>query len=697
MSLLARAKIPTPLCRIPGDLASKVKILNTGEQIRFIGSKKVGLNTFYYTSDNLFILSKEVQILRDEDYFFNNYKSKNLMRKNYSMAGGKGLTAILSNETENTGMYRDSVNLFAAGDNFVDPDTMPVTSANNPRPNNTSYVLGSAIDFGSGSGLIPSVSDGNNASRTINNVIKGSSGLPIGDQMDMPVGTQANSTGGTIVSSGRNNGGITATDLIVNIASTYLKSWVSEKLSYVVGFGTSSGLTQILRMFGIDFRSLLTSGLSNIFGNIGGIFGNIFANAFNLRGRSGNPYDPYDTVSEALLKYFKYKGCDGRMIVKSYAGLRWEQDESYATPTLTPQKDTQEVQIFKDIYNDDYTTITKDSMDKIKEEFDLDIDRSDTFNKFNRFRVVTPNNALVGTKGYVFFTRPDLNLELPDPNSLNENGGSTNSTTSTMESTNAMNDLMDASSGNGTALDVTRARISTMASNLMKSHSTLASYLMGDKAGVDHEFVPILGHLCTGLDIADEVLETTEYGDTYTGWKYVYGTSMIKSKTAGTMNVNFSDDNKLSIYKMIKIWCEYINAVYRGETRPKKIYLDRHILDYAISIYYFLTDNTGTNILFWTKYTGAFPTSVPSSNFADSTSSTIKNPSYSVTFAFSRKDDCNPIHLAEFNHLSDISGGKPEGMPMYNPDTLRSTRSFAGAPFVDTTDGGYTYHLRFRK
>ena len=108
----------------------------------------------------------------------------------------------------------------------------------------------------------------------------------------------------------------------------------------------------------------------------------------------------------------------------------------------------------------------------------------------------------------------------------------------------------------------------------------------------------------------------------------------------------------LSIYKMIKMWCEYIDAVWRGEAAPKSEYIRLHVIDYAISIYYFLTDNTGENIIFWSKYTGCFPTSVPSSTFSDKLGDMISNPSYNISFAYSRKDDCNPIHLAEFNQMT---------------------------------------------
>ena len=82
---------------------------------------------------------------------------------------------------------------------------------------------------------------------------------------------------------------------------------------------------------------------------------------------------------------------------------------------------------------------------------------------------------------------------------------------------------------------------------------------MGASAGAGHSFIPILTDRCTGLDVQDEVLETTEHGETLTGWKNTYGQSTIKTKTAGTVNVNFRDDDMLSVYKIMKIWIEYIN------------------------------------------------------------------------------------------------------------------------------------------
>jgi hypothetical protein len=134
---------------------------------------------------------------------------------------------------------------------------------------------------------------------------------------------------------------------------------------------------------------------------------------------------------------------------------------------------------------------------------------------------------------------------------------------------------------------------------------------------------------------------------------------------------------------------------------PKKEIARRHQLDYATSIYYFLCKATSENeILFWTKYTGTFPTAIPSSNFSDSLGNSIRRPNYSVPFAYGRKEDYNPLNIVEFNMASNFGGGlslsDEDYMPVYNEDTLRVHKSFVGKPFVDTNDGSRLFKLKFK-
>jgi hypothetical protein len=231
--------------------------------------------------------------------------------------------------------------------------------------------------------------------------------------------------------------------------------------------------------------------------------------------------------------------------------------------------------------------------------------------------------------------------------------------------------------------------------NMLKCHPVLTKFLMGKDGRGNHNMIPILSHCCTGLDISDELIETVEAHESYTGWKVIYGKSNIKSRTAGTINVAFTDDNMLSIYKILKIWIEYISAVYRGEASPFRVYADTHVLDYAISIYYFLCKENDEDILFWCKYTGCFPTAAPASNFSDTIDKQIARPSYTVPFSFAKKDDYNPIDIYEFNQLT--KGDAYAYIPTYNEKTMHVHKSFVGAPFVDTLDGTQLFKLRFRK
>jgi hypothetical protein len=348
------------------------------------------------------------------------------------------------------------------------------------------------------------------------------------------------------------------------------------------------------------------------------------------------------------------------------ADTKYQFMSGYHTGTATPSRSTIETQYIKAISDAKYDEF-KDSMDKVKEEFNLHIDRKTTFTKFNRFRVPTPDNELCNTRGHIFFTRPDLNF-LSQKDSIQ--------------------------SGRVKPIS-SYAQITPLFSNMAKSHSVLMSYLQGNAAPGGDNMIPILSHCCTGIDISDEILETVEAHESFTGWKVVYGKSNLKSKTAGTMNVAFVDDNMLSVYKILKVWTEYISSVYRGDLKPKDSYAKRHILDYAISIYYFLCKENDEDILFWSKYTGCFPTATPASNFSDTIDKHIERPTYSVPFSFAKKSDYNPLDIYEFNRLTE--GLEYDFLPTYNTETYRVNKSFVGAPFVDTLDGTHLYKLRFRK
>lgn len=724
MNLVVSANKRTGIQKVPGDNSVILYYIDKDIQLKITGITRVGIHSVYTVHGGGYVEVSDVRVLRDMDYYFSNKAAKNgtMLKNNLSTVGAHGLGEIIGNAESLTPNWFD-LHRHGLLDNIASSvGVVPSVNAQIPTTVGGGFGGGFTGAIGAKNGpLIPTgrttvpTAEAKKYSTNIENMKISSAFTGLDSNVTSLLGD---------IKFGSLTDGTFLNNLLGN-ALGLLGNWARAKLNFVVGFDITAVLSALFQAFGTSWDGLIKLGMNSLFGiNGSSILNTIVSsgalstyqnsnsvsslksgygvNFFEVKAGEGDRFTfKYAEVTQAMKDYFKYKGCDGRMITKSYAGLTWTQDETYATPILESKKDEKEIAIWKNLYNADYSELNQ-PIDKIKEEFNLNIDRKTLFVSFNRYRVPVPDHELCATRGYIFFTRPDLNLTMGVSLAENEAtnmgaGGDRENNEAPAIEQGRINEELN-SYGNA-AMRVSRrtvayARAFPLMNNIMKSHSVLASYLMGDKAGVSHQFIPILSHACTGIEVADEVLETTETGETYTGWKYLYGTSLIKSKTAGTVSVTFRDDDMLSIYKIMKVWCEYINAVYRGEAEPNSKYLRYHQIDYAIAIYYFLCKATADNeILFWTKYTGCFPTAIPSSNFSDSLGNPIKQPSYTIPFAYARKDDYNPIHIIGFNQLSDTNF---QYMPTYNKETLHVNKSFVGAPFVDTNNGSMLFKLKFR-
>ena len=418
---------------------------------------------------------------------------------------------------------------------------------------------------------------------------------------------------------------------VAKLAVSYLNT-LMMKLNYVVGFNLTGALLNLLSGFGVLDK--LPIGIEV------GWDGNFRITLPNV-----------SNIEERIRRYFRYKGADYKMITRYGYLQRWEQDAYYTTPTLATHKDQAQVEVHRSIYNNLYTDF-RDSLEVIRDTVNLNISRDDWFDSFNRYRLIHPDSVLGNTKGYVFFTRPDLNI----------------------------------------TSDITASEVGMLFYNMATQHAGIVGELLKD-TWPGHQFNTLLSNRCTGIDIQDETLKVKEVSETLTGWKLNYAGNLIESKSANTVTTSFIDDEQLSVYLIFKLWCEYISAVSRGSISPKATYKRTKILDYAISIYYFLTAQDGESLVFWTKYTGCIPTSIPSSNFSDSIDTPIRMPKYSIQWQYAFKKDYDPFSLAEFNHLT---GSNFSYKNIYSSETGRSSTTLSGAPFVDTNTGGRLFKLRFR-
>ena len=293
-------------------------------------------------------------------------------------------------------------------------------------------------------------------------------------------------------------------------------------------------------------------------------------------------------------------------------------------------------------------------------------------NDFNRYKIQFPDTALGKSFSYTFITRPQLNLY--DPDDLTHKK------------------LLPNIENDPTYYYINRTNpdcLLSLTKHLSKSH----------------DFNPFLSNKSQSTEISDEYIKTIDHGETYTGHKIKYGKNNIESKTAGQFSISYTDDRKLTIYNMHKAWVDYISKVSRGEFSPASENIVNRILDYAVSMYYILCAEDGETIIFWSKYTGIFPTNIPSSALGYSAGSPVQTPDYTINYEYAWKEDFNPYSLVEFNNLSTVikSGTTEDFRYVKNYDskvTGTGGKTFMGPPFieavVDTTKGTYTFKLRYR-
>lgn len=282
---------------------------------------------------------------------------------------------------------------------------------------------------------------------------------------------------------------------------------------------------------------------------------------------------------------------------------------------------------------------------------------------YNRFKTLNPNNILQKAFPHVFFVRPNCNI-LKDTNTLRDELKSNETFMYTWNS--APSAVKELTISNGSPDD----------------------------------FMLSLSSAAASFSLSDEYINTDTYGRTFTGYKVAYGKNDIESKTAGTFEITFNDTHDLHIYQIHRLWVEYINGVYRGSITPAKNSIINKILDYTSAVYYILTAEDGETILFWSKYYGVFPSTIPSSQYSWGEGNVVTDTKLNVTYQYSFKEDFNPYSILEFNYNSKVSGGVAYE-PTYNTELGHCGDTWVGSPFIevikDKTDNTYEYKLRFKK
>lgn len=166
-------------------------------------------------------------------------------------------------------------------------------------------------------------------------------------------------------------------------------------------------------------------------------------------------------------------------------------------------------------------------------------------------------------------------------------------------------------------------------------------------------FIRLFSNSFQSIDGKDVAARTIDISETFYGYKQTLPISIIDSKVGDSVSIKFREYKQLPITRMINTWVEYCEQVRRGTISPTQYMMDKDEIDYTAALYYFLLDFDGETILYYSKYTGAFPMSVPyASIVAEVGSHDVVD--INVEFSYSFKEDNDLAILQDFNKISSM-------------------------------------------
>lgn len=151
------------------------------------------------------------------------------------------------------------------------------------------------------------------------------------------------------------------------------------------------------------------------------------------------------------------------------------------------------------------------------------------------------------------------------------------------------------------------------------------------------------------FEVDDRVIKTRESAETANDAKIIYGHRMTDSMGPGNLNMRFSDTRSQKVFHILEGWTTYIDLITRGFLSPTQSQRDNKELIYAGSMYYFLTSEDGTTIIYYHKKIGIFPLNVPDSAY--SYDGEFKPLDYNIQFQYSASD-YSPAVISDFNNIT---------------------------------------------
>lgn len=306
----------------------------------------------------------------------------------------------------------------------------------------------------------------------------------------------------------------------------------------------------------------------------------------------------------------------------------------------------------------------------------------DLFSKRYRFGICNPYESVSETKEYLFFTKPDLNIYNRDDSSGDITGG------------------LVAGLADLPFWKEMTARYNNVVECLQSSYGN-------NKAD---RFNHLLENSCRGeLSVPSLDAETIDTPNNIYGVGFSYRGSSEAGNDGFEFDLEFTDTEYLPVYHFFKAYEEYETLKHHGVVEPWLGYIVNKVIHDQFSIYKFLVGDDGETIIYYCKYCGVMPKSLPRDVF--SASSFDSGLSYSISFKSAFFEDMDPLILNDFNALNEsYFKSKKYEIGLYNDIINRADIRPVQSAYVvaDKVDykysnisktrapGGFRYKLKWR-
>lgn len=315
------------------------------------------------------------------------------------------------------------------------------------------------------------------------------------------------------------------------------------------------------------------------------------------------------------------------------------------------------------------------------------------FSGYSRFgRMLDPYGRLNDTREYLFFTKPDLHIVIPETR-MGSNTSSTNS---------IFTDDRYPNSGSidyfSTSVDGVKLKLNPQLDNsryfadLLQRYPKVVKELQYSAPGNNGDpFCHCLSFtVSSNLDIPSFDASTLDTPMTIFGTSYEYLKDGEASDENPTFSLEFIDSKNLEIFQFFKAYQEYHTLRKSGSVTPPTLdYYRYKRLHNTMGVYKFLVAEDMETLVYWAYMYGVYPTSYPRDAFSEPTFS--DGLQFPVSFKAAFVEDMDPRILASFNRLMNIpiTKNKLKELPTLYQNYSK-TSSFPGS---SADNPGYNYNI----